>query len=432
MSRAAGDGGPGVAFLPWGDRFEDHHDQIGVTLDDFRDGMTGTWLFNYVEALQANGLRPVMYFVSARVPGVVRFTHRPTGAPVRVLPAPWVHRKLQGASDRFGLGSPLLASVRSYVATPWRSLAREIRRDGCAAILCHEYEYPRFDEAVVLGRALRMPVFATFQGASRPGSAIERPFRRAAIRSAAGLAIGARGELQRVRSAYGIAPARTALVPNAIDLRRWEPMDRADARSALGIPADAQVVVWHGRVQMHCKGLDLLVDAWERLHAERPSANLLLVLVGSGRDDDALRRRLASLPARTVRWEDRYVLDRTLLRRFLSAADIATLPSRHEGFPIALMEAMAAGLPVVATDVSGVADALGADRAGLVVPPGDAGALAAALARLLDDERLRRDLGARARRQAEREFSLEAVGSRLRAFMEERGAFGPARESRTR
>jgi glycosyltransferase involved in cell wall biosynthesis len=414
---------PSVAFLPWADRFEDFHDRMGVSLDDFRDGLTGTWLFNYVEAFQSAGVRPVLYFVSARVRDVVRFTHMPTAAPVRVLPAPWLHRKLQGARDRFRLESPLFSSALSYAATPWPCVAREIRRDGCGAILCHEYEYPRFDEAILLGRALHIPVFATYQGANAPGSAFELPFRRSAVRRAAGLIIGARGEIQRVRSVYGVPAERTTLLPNAFDVRQWRPADRQAARAELGIPQDVCVISWQGRVEIHRKGLDVLLDAWERLSAVGPTAKLLLLLVGSGQDDTILRRRMASIPPETVRWESRYVLDRHLLWRYLSAADIATLPSRHEGFAVTVIEAMACGLPVVATNVSGVTEALGTEPVGMIVPAEDAVALADALRRLVADERLRRDLGERARRRAEHEFSLDVVGSRLRTFMEDRGAF---------
>ena len=111
------------------------------------------------------------------------------------------------------------------------------------------------------------------------------------------------------------------------------------------------------------------------------------------------------------------------IRRHLVSADIATLSSRSEGFAVSVIEAMACGLPVVATDVSGVAEAFGEEVAGVIVPRQDPARLAEALARLLDSEPLRRELGERARRRAQKEFSLEVVGGRLRAFMEERGAF---------
>lgn len=415
-----------VALLPRGDRFEDFHDTIGISLEDFCERLTGTWLFNYVEALQTAGIRPVLYFVSARVPHVTRITHRATGASICCLPSPWLHRKMQGAGDRLGISSRLYSSTLSYVATPWASLAREIRRDGCEAIVCQEYEYPRFDEAIVIGRALRIPVFGTFQGGDTPGSALELPFRRAAIRHAAGLLIGARTERQRVCSAYGVSTERTGLVPNAFDVRRWQPADRGLARAALGLPDGACVVVWHGRVEMDCKGLDILLDAWERLCAARRGVNPLLLLIGSGRDDARLGRRIASLPAATVRWQREYVLDRHLLWQYLSAADIAALPSRREGFPVTVIEAMACALPVIAADVSGVREALGEPPPGIIVPREDVRALVDAFQRLVDDEALRGTLGLLGRQRAEREFSLEAVGRQLRAFMEERGAFGGA------
>ena len=416
---------PVIGMLPWPDRFEDFHDKVGISLEDFRDRLSGTWLFNFVEALRSAGTRPVLYFFSARIRGPVRFTHASTGVPVRVLPSPWLHRKMQGAGDRFDIRSRMYRSALSYVATPWIRLAGELRRDRCGAILCQEYEYARSDEAFVLGRLLRVPVFATFQGANQPGSVLERPFRKVAIRRAAGLIAGSRAEIDRVRREYGVPAERTAWIPNAFDVRRWKPVDRSAARSALGIPPDVPVVVWHGRVEVHSKGLDLLVDAWRSVCAARVGRAQLLLLIGSAQDDEELRRSLAGLPDGTVRWDDRFVLDRDVLWRYLSAADIAVRPSRNEGFSVALVEAMSCALPIVAIEASGVAEALG-DDVGIVIPRGDAAALAEAIGRLLDDETLRRGLGQRARRRAQESFSVEVVGAQLRAFLEDRGLLVPS------
>jgi glycosyltransferase involved in cell wall biosynthesis len=414
---------PSLAILPWGDRFEDFYDKIGVSLETFCEELTGTWLFNYVRAFHTAGVRPVLYFASAHVREPLRSTHRTTGTPVRVMPAPWLHRKLQGARDRLRLRSPLYRSLLSYAATPWRAFARGMRDDRCEAILCQEYEYPRFDGAVLLGRILRLPVFATYQAGNRPGSALEVIPRRVTVARADGLIIASRTEWQRVRDTYAVEPERLAVVPNALDVVEWSPQDRADARRRVGIPPDRPVVVWHGRVSIHQKGLDVLLDAWARVCSAASATPPLLLMVGRGQDHAAIHQRIAALPAGTVRWEARWVQDPALLRTYLAAADVATLSSRHEGFAVAVIEAMACGLPVVATDVSGVVDALGEEPAGAIVPPEDPAALAQAIRQLIDDEPRRRALGRRARERAEREFSLERVGARLRAFMEARGAF---------
>jgi glycosyltransferase involved in cell wall biosynthesis len=412
-------------MLPWGDRFEDFHDKIGISLEAFRTELTGGWLFNYVEAMQGAGLRPVLFYVSARVQSTLRFTHVPTGASVIVLPAPMIHRKLRGARDRYWPRSKLLQSICSYVATPWRALARQLRQERCDAILCHEYDHPRFDVAVWVGALLRVPVFATFQGAKGPRSWIEVPLRRLAIRRAAGLVIAAETERQRVLGRYRLPPRRIASTPNPFDSRRWRPGDKAAARRDLGIPNEAVVVEWQGRVQIRRKGLDVLLDAWGKV-CDDVDEQMVLLLVGTGLDDEALRRAIrAHRYAATVRWVDHYVRDRAVLWAYLSAADIAVLPSRHEGFAVAAVEAMACGLPLVASDAPGVSDAMGSsnDSAGIIVPVEDPTALATGLRQVIGDPALRAELGRRGRQRAGQHFSLETVGGSLRRFMTARGAF---------
>lgn len=115
-------------------------------------------------------------------------------------------------------------------------------------------------------------------------------------------------------------------------------------------------------------------------------------------------------------WIDEYIRDRQKIQQYLSAADVYTLPSRKEGFPVAPIEAMACSLPVVAADVAGISDILakGEANGGLVVPSGDAKALALALGRVLDDQAWGRELGKLARFRAEECFSFEVIGKQLR------------------
>jgi glycosyltransferase involved in cell wall biosynthesis len=199
---------------------------------------------------------------------------------------------------------------------------------------------------VLLGGLLSIPVFASYQGGNETRTALERPFRRAAIRRSAGLIIPSREEIARVRRTYGVPTSKIGVIPNPVETVSRTAAEREATRAALGIGPATRVVAWHGRVQIHTKGLDVLLDAWARLCAERPHGDLLLLLVGTGRNADALRARLAS--SQRVRWIDRYVFSRAELWSYLTAADAYAIPSRREGFAVAVLEAMACGLPVVA------------------------------------------------------------------------------------
>jgi glycosyltransferase involved in cell wall biosynthesis len=406
-----------VALLPAGDRFEDFHDKIGVSLEAFRVQLAGGWLFNNIKALRSAGVRTVLIYMSARVHETIHFTHVDTGAPVWVLPSPRLHQRVRHVQRRFFPNSGTMAAAASYLATPPRTLAGVLRRERCDAILCQEYEQARFDTCVLLGRVLRLPVFAMYQGANETRSAVERLIRTLSVRCCDGLVIASRDEIARVQVTYRVASQKIATVPNPVDVVAVERARRQATRTELGIGGNTRVVAWHGRVQIPKKGLDVLLDAWGRICSEQPEADVLLLLIGSGRDADALRRRLRLNTK--VLWIDRYVFDRRQLWSYLSAADLYTIPSRYEGFAVAVLEAMACGLPIVASDAEGVVDALprGEDDGGIVVHRGDPQALAAALRRLLDDPALAARLGRIAEQRVEEEFSLEVVGRKLRQFL---------------
>jgi glycosyltransferase involved in cell wall biosynthesis len=120
-----------------------------------------------------------------------------------------------------------------------------------------------------------------------------------------------------------------------------------------------------------------------------------------------------------VSWRDEYVQDRALLRLHLAAADVFAFPSRHEGFAVAPLEAMACGLPVVAAEAPGIPDLLSGGEAsgGVIVPRGDSAAFGAALGRALDDVAWARATGARARRRVEEACAPDSVGRQLRDFL---------------
>lgn len=424
-----------VALLPWGDVIEDFLDSIGVSFESFCNDMTGGWLFGYVDALRTVGVRTVLFCISNRVTAIERHLHKPTGATICVLPAlklhSQIHRRMQNPyaysiEEVFSSITPInrsfykvLRDLSFYLATPLHLLAQELQQQACQAIVCQEYEYARFDACVLLGQWLRLPVFATFQGGDFQLSRLERPLRPLALRACAGLIVATQTEIHRLQSRYGISSTKIAQIFNPIDVKNWHVIDRQTARAAIGLAATAQVVVYHGRIELHRKGLDILLAAWEQLCQALPGRELCLLLVGTGSSADQLRQLITDKQLSNILWIDEYVRDRAAIQQYLAAADVYTLPSRHEGFPVAPIEAMASGLPIVATDAPGIPDILagGEQSGGIVVPREDPIALAAALQRVLIDRTFAAELGQRARLRAETSFSLEAIGSQLRAFL---------------
>jgi len=338
-------------------------------------------------------------------------------------PYGWSVAEMFGAAGRRHPWTYALArDLAPYLATPIRAFARELRRSRCDAILCQEYESPRFDVSVAVGRVLGIAVFATYQGGSWQLSRLEKCVRPSSLRRSRALIVASSVEARRVREAYGLPEAKIARIPNPLDLEAWYPADRDRARAELGIGAETRLAVWHGRIDVRTKGLDLLLEAWRLVRAARPAKELALLLVGTGRDRDVLAEQLRQLQLPDVRWIDEYVLDKAAIRRYLSAGDVYVLPSRWEGFPVAPLEAMACGLPVVAASAPGIEDIFdrGEQSGGLVVPAEDAEELARCLNRLLGDEAEARLLGERARRRVTDAFSLEAVVAELQGLLSTR------------
>jgi glycosyltransferase involved in cell wall biosynthesis len=192
----------------------------------------------------------------------------------------------------------------------------------------------------------------------------------------------------------GLPPGLVRVVRNGV-----EPLEPAPERRAgrAGWPPTPLVVGGVGRLTRQ-KGWDLLVEATRRLVAE--GWRLEVRLAGAGRERDRLAAAAAGLPVHLVGFTGD-------VPGFLAGLDLFCLPSRAEGLPLALLEAMMAGLPCVTTAV-GEVPAAAADAA-VVVPPEDVDALTRALRRLLGDPRRRAELAGRARALAVRDFDVAAM-----------------------
>ncbi len=436
---------PTIALLHCYDLIDDFLDSINISFETFSKEFVGSWMFGYINALKQVGIRTVLFCISARVEQPSRFIHEPTGTTICVLPASGIYHAYRavrrnslnayGASEaqsfkdirddhtiRHSLLTPvkdLAKSLGTYLSTPLGLLAHELRRENCQAILCQEYEYARFDPCVLLGKLLHLPVFASFQGGDRTQSWLEVLPRQLAFRGCTGVIVPTQTEIGRIQSHYRVPSSKIARVFNPVDTTTWQKSDRAEARAALGVPLAARVVAWHGRVEIERKGLDVLLEAWQQICNERPDKDLRLLLVGTGSDAEKLCQCITAMELKGVQWLNEFVSDRNVIQQYLSAADVYTLPSRQEGFPVAPIEAMCCGLPVVAADAPGVPDILeeGEVSGGIIVPRGDVSALASALSRVLDDEAWSRELGQNARYRAESCFSPEAIGKQLHSFL---------------
>ena len=436
---------PKIALLHCYDLIDDFLDSIHISFDTFCKEFVGSWMFGYINALKQVGVETVLFCISVRVTEPSRYLHEPTGATICVLPASKAYRtyrtirrkllRTYGATEgqtfkdilssnntHRSVLSRLKDSVRSvgsYLSTPLDLLANELKQEGCQAILCQEYEFARFDTCGILGKRIGVPIFATFQGGNETQSFLEYPLRRLAFHLCQGVIIATQTEIDRVRQHYRVPNAKIARIFNPIDITSWQRCDRTQARESLGIPLDARVVVWHGRVEIERKGLDILLDAWKQVCCTRPDRELRLLLIGTGSDAAKLHQRLDSNPLPGTIWIDEFVNDRTRIQHYLSAADVYVMSSRQEGFPVAPIEAMACGLPVVATDAPGIPDILeqGEMSGGLVVPRNDVTALADAIGRVLDHPDWAQELGRRARLRVEQHFASEAVGQQLRNFL---------------
>lgn len=190
--------------------------------------------------------------------------------------------------------------------------------------------------------------------------------------------------------------ARVEVVVHGVplDAVRAAAAHREATRAELGLSPDDVAVLNVGNLR-HQKAHDVLIAAARLVCAGHPAARFLVV--GQG-----------PLEAEVARWHaesglgDRFRLlgYRDDVPRLLGAADVFCLPSRYEGYPVAVMEALAAGLPVVGSRVSGLVDAVSDGVEGRLVPPGDVDALAAALGELVDDADVRRTMAAAAGRRA--------------------------------
>jgi glycosyltransferase involved in cell wall biosynthesis len=221
-----------------------------------------------------------------------------------------------------------------------------------------------------------------------------------------------RGAVDVLAGRHRVPPARIAVIPNGVEIERFDPgrVTRGAWRHRLGVPEDGFLIGGLGRLTWE-KGFPDLIKAVASIQ----SPDVWLVIAGDGPDWEELRAQARALD----------VSARVLLPGFiddvpgwLADLDLFVLPSHQEGHPVALLEAMAMALPVVATDIPGVGDTVTDGVDGHVVPAADPAVLAEAIKRVGSDPEGAGRLGRNARKKVEREFTARGMVRRTAALYE--------------
>ena len=268
----------------------------------------------------------------------------------------------------------------------------------------------------VLGRLARVPVIVAHEHWSsmpRHEIAIDRHLYRLSDR----ILVASMASKRVVMEAEGIPSRWITPVYNGVDTREFAPVgDRREARRQLGLPEEGVLVGTLGRLTPDKGGQDDLLHGMLGLVSAGCDARLLIV------GDGPLRAGLEQL-SRDLGLEERVIFTGQRsgpdVPRLLGAMDIFVLPSHREALPIALLEAMSMGLPVVATRVGGIPEIVKDNSNGLLVAPGSPSSIQDALLTLAMDPVLPERLGKAARAHVEAEFTLETMTRRVERIYEE-------------
>ena len=294
-------------------------------------------------------------------------------------------------------------------------LAQRVRRDGFDVV--HLHQRTALFYGLLAGLLHRTPIVYSEHGPpAAPMHRRQRWFNRALAWRIAGITAVSRDIEHELRTAEGFAGHRVTVIPNAIDVGRFSPSApaaREAARRRLGLPLHAPVVGSVGRLEA-VKNYAALLRAVALLRRRRPDVQLAIA------GDGAERSALQSLASDLGMTDALHLLGAQQdIAQILPALDVFALPSRSEGIPLSILEAMAAGVPVVATAVGGIPEAARADVDALLLPASpasDEGAsrFAAAIELLLSDQDLAHRLATNARARVCSEFDIDIACRRYR------------------
>ena len=319
-----------------------------------------------------------------------------------------------------GIQVELIGTRGGFIPTVWRlrTLSRRLRAD-----MLHCHNLCSFLNGSIAARvAGNVAVVVTKHGASIPGKGLGSRANRLLIRRADVVAVSR--EVMGVVKAWAPDSESVHYIANGVSTEPYDNLPtKAEARAKLNLPQSSFVVGMVARVARG-KGHRLLLEVFARLQSKIPSA--LLLIIGDGVELPAVKARIRNLGLKNSALA---MGQRQDVPTILASLDVFCLPSLTEGMPMTVLEAMATGLPVVATKVGGIPELVEEGHTGLMVPPGASGQLEAALLALANNPARALEMGRNGRERLVKKFSLEFTLSAYEELYRE--AIGRRKAART-
>jgi glycosyltransferase involved in cell wall biosynthesis len=327
---------------------------------------------------------------------------------------------------RQGFEANILEQDTPFLRRALRELTDQLRRQQADLLCCHGYKPNLLGR--LAARNAGIPIVAVSRGWTAESLRVRvyEALDRWNLRWMDRVVCVSAGQAERVRHA-GVAPERITIIRNAVRADRFTQPDPAQ-RQALEqmFPSPPRLLIGAaGRLSPE-KGFGVLVQAAARLARMNPAIGFLHF--GDGPLRDALQRQIE-----TAGLADRFLLGgfRTDLDQLMPCFDLLVLPSFTEGLPNVVLEALAAGVPAVATAVGGTPEVLEDGVSGYLVPPGDADALAEKIERAISSDTQRRAMGEHGRQRVLEEFTFEAQARQYLQLFDElitQGSLSAAQE----
>jgi glycosyltransferase involved in cell wall biosynthesis len=406
---------PLIAFFEYADVFEDFYPHYGVDQSNFATRWAATGNHAWASLLQRE-VGDVLWYEFSLEPQVSESRHQVTGCRVKFLLSSWLHRQLWRMfyaphfAWRWRFAYPAYAAIASYIALFSLYFFRALRRDRPDCFFIQDYASGRFDILIVIARLLKIPMVAYHSG-SQPDKYVGGFLKRWSIPRAHRLIASNQAEIEMLARRYHVPEQHLSLILTPIDTDAFQPMDRGAACHAAGLDPARRYLLYVGRLDDRTKRVSALIRNFAKVVRHHLHYRLLIVGDGSDRANlEYLAKEMAPDQILFFGW----IKGAAALAPFYNAAECLVLPSLSEGFPTVVGEAMACGVPVLASRVGGVTELVEEGRTGWLISPGDNAGLCAALRTVMDNPRAVASMRPYARKMAEARVSPAVVAAALK------------------